>query len=763
MILENIKGAVIAQEGQTESSIGMTLDLDSANILMQMLSKNLYSDGIGSAIRETCSNALDSHRRAGVADTPIVVGLDKNSYGTYEFSVEDFGLGLDDDDVKNVISKYGKSTKRNSATELGMFGLGFKAPLAYTSTFYFICRKNGMERKYMMYEGDDTNTIDMLYEKPTENPNGVKVIIPIKHHSDYISFFNKAKEQLAYFENVYFANQIQNDFKIFRHKDFQYSELATDNYVHLCLDNVYYNIDYSKLGISPISGKFALRFSLTDGIYPTPNREQIRYTKEVKELILKRISDLADFAVEKYNAQMKATDDVKSVYDHVRNSTTRYISLGENDEMRVDISGLIKYSNHKLISHPHLNGVKKLDLANLFTNNIYYILGEYQTKSVFAKGKLKSNPSSYFGLDANRLLNVRSYGISREFYLCNSELTSKQKKFLLEKSKVRGIEIILLKKHKQMRLRTLDHSNSYRSFLDLKNQPKDQWRTLITDFQFVVKSILDYTTKGKIEDAFLNEFKDEYARFLYDLEQKRKKRVTGVRTKKLQGELHYKLARPLERGYDTTKCKYEPKIMLFENRYKIDTYTVFGIEEDKDTLSKLYHILPKKGKQNIVIVTKKDYEILMNNPVHNWMNIKEFMLGNNKLFKRIATTWLIEKLLDSNNYLYTNVLSMYSPMEKVRNEMFIYREKYKSDQGNLFKDELLELAQKNNLFDMSIYNNYLRVKAFAEKFSWMNTLYESRYSWHRVGKRHDDKAYMTVCLFKYHKHRLNLEHYNIKK
>jgi hypothetical protein len=41
------------------------LDLDSAQMLMQMLSKNLYSDGIGSTIRETASNALDSHRRAG--------------------------------------------------------------------------------------------------------------------------------------------------------------------------------------------------------------------------------------------------------------------------------------------------------------------------------------------------------------------------------------------------------------------------------------------------------------------------------------------------------------------------------------------------------------------------------------------------------------------------------------------------------------------------------------------------------------------------
>jgi DNA topoisomerase VI subunit B len=153
-----------------------------------MLSKNLYSDAIGSTIRECASNALDSHRRIGKGDTPIIVGLTATDQGGFEFSVEDFGIGLDADDVKNIISKYGKSTKRNSATELGMMGLGFKAPLAYTSSFYFVCRKDGIERKYMMYEGEDVNTIDLMYEQSTQEPNGVKVIVPIsyKDKSEFI-------------------------------------------------------------------------------------------------------------------------------------------------------------------------------------------------------------------------------------------------------------------------------------------------------------------------------------------------------------------------------------------------------------------------------------------------------------------------------------------------------------------------------------------------------------------------------------------------
>ena len=121
MILEKQTEANILQQGQSQDSIGMSLDLDSAQILMQMLSKNLYSDSIGSTIRECASNALDSHRRVGV-DKPIVVSFSRNDSDNYEFSVEDFGIGLDADDVKNIISKYGKSTKRDSNTELGMMG-----------------------------------------------------------------------------------------------------------------------------------------------------------------------------------------------------------------------------------------------------------------------------------------------------------------------------------------------------------------------------------------------------------------------------------------------------------------------------------------------------------------------------------------------------------------------------------------------------------------------------------------------------------------
>ena len=121
MILEQQKEVEVLRDGDSPETIAMTLDLDSAQSLMQMLSKNLYSDAIGSTIRELVSNALDSHRRANVSK-PIIVSYKPNNEGNYEFSVEDFGVGLDDNDITNIISKYGKSLAREEINSLGMMG-----------------------------------------------------------------------------------------------------------------------------------------------------------------------------------------------------------------------------------------------------------------------------------------------------------------------------------------------------------------------------------------------------------------------------------------------------------------------------------------------------------------------------------------------------------------------------------------------------------------------------------------------------------------
>lgn len=92
MIFEKQTENTILEEGVNEA-INMSLDIESAQILMQMLSKDLYSDPIRSTIKEYASNALDSHRKNKITE-PIIVTFNTDKNGNYEFSVEDFRSGL---------------------------------------------------------------------------------------------------------------------------------------------------------------------------------------------------------------------------------------------------------------------------------------------------------------------------------------------------------------------------------------------------------------------------------------------------------------------------------------------------------------------------------------------------------------------------------------------------------------------------------------------------------------------------------------------
>lgn len=121
MILEKQNEGLILEDGVVQESTAMEIDADSHVFLMRMLSK-FYSDSIGSLVRETVSNALDSHRSINSKD-PIIVSL-SNTGNNFEFSVEDFGIGMDSHVVETVIKKYGKSTKRNDPKALGAYGLG---------------------------------------------------------------------------------------------------------------------------------------------------------------------------------------------------------------------------------------------------------------------------------------------------------------------------------------------------------------------------------------------------------------------------------------------------------------------------------------------------------------------------------------------------------------------------------------------------------------------------------------------------------------
>jgi len=750
MILEKQTEANVLTEGQSQESIGMSLDLDSAQVLMQMLSKNLYSDDIGSAIRECASNALDSHRRAGV-DTPIIVSFKPSAASNYEFCVEDFGIGLDADDVKNIISKYGKSTKRDSNTELGMMGLGFKAPLAYSSSFYFVCRKDGMERKYMMYEGEDVNTIDLLHEVPTTEGNGVKIIIPVRYQDAY-QFRKKIKEQLCYFESVYFDvpedSTITNDFVISRHTHFQFSEMSTDDKVHICLDNVYYPLDFEKLGIDRIDFPVGLRFSLSDGLYPTPNRESLRYTQEAKQIILSKLSNVADYFVNKYNEQLGEGNDIASVINHLEKNGHR-LTMPNGTPRTID--DFIKFSTIK-VSIPEIDGVKLINFPSLYKTYKQNMLNDAFPSNFLLRYKRMSNTDKHYswGYNLESICNG-----SAKVWVYNDRIPGIKKDYLRATCKESEYNFIV-KRASPMKLGIPAKFDikTYYHLLHLKDYPKSQWRAVIKEYQHIM---------SLVEDQFID--LDELVVPQAFVDSKKKAKVAAISTGstkrlKIQGEIVCKKGVELMRWNDGRKCKFDSQLYKLEDLESAKHLKVYAHHDDYLKLDALYGVMGKQ-KMEVITFSSRELKIVEQLEVHNLISYDKFMEGKNAPFKRIITSMLINDMISKYRSVFekTDIIRYVSSdlADKLKAMSEYKTVNYHDHTGDL-KAAMLEVAQEHNLFDQNIYPEYLQMLELFEKLSFLQPLCS------RMGYFNEEDAMVNVMtdLFKYYKHRVNFKHYNIR-
>jgi hypothetical protein len=747
MILEKQKENLELNDGEIHESFATVIDFDSADFLKQMLSK-FYSDAVGSLIRETTSNALDSHREINSSE-PIVVSFHINDEGNYEFSVEDFGVGINKDTINNILRKYGKSTKRNSVNQLGAFGLGWKSPLAYTSGFYFTGRKDGIEIKCMMYEGEEDIKIDVLYEGTTKEKNGCKVTVPVKS-SDKGDFIEKISEQLAYFENVYFnVKDLNNNFKIHREKDFQYSDLCTDHNLHICLDNVYYPIDFQKLGINPINIALGLRFSLTDGLFPVPNRESIKYTLETKEIILDKINKVANWAAEKYNETITDTKDIYKVMEHY-NTSSRLLEL--TGGLSIDIRALVPYTDAKVLDDPNIEGLKVLSTKKMMDIQGDF-LREYEKEYTLSNDRISQEKH---WKQVNMGMFTKN---SASLYLFSDRMTSLKKDYIKSLHPKSYASIYMVKEKEYFKLGSfrddsLFHNTTFYNLLELKKIPKSKWRDAINDFYYV----RDLITEGRLIDLD----KMVIPQSFIDSRKKARAVVVSVRKMKQFGDVLGKTCVALEKYSHSKSTKLVSEIYKLDTIYKLPFTIVYGTLEEYEKLDKLF-ALSIANKITFVVFSERELKKVKEVNSHNLLSIEEFMKGEHKLFKRIVTAQLIHKLKVSQQYAFLKVgtlehisLDLARKIETLES----YRSQwYKSGGNEEMVLAMLALAETENLFDPEVYSMYQEVKKTLEKLYFLNSCLQAFSPQYAALDKNSVRVNTLVDLFKYHKEKVNLEHY----
>jgi hypothetical protein len=138
------------------------------------------------------------------------------------------------------------------------------------------------------------------------------------------------------------------------------------------------------------------------------------------------------------------------------------------------------------------------------------------------------------------------------------------------------------------------------------------------------------------------------------------------------------------------------------------------------------------------------------------------MEGKNKPFKRIVTAYLIKQLMDQYNDTFQKSERLRPLSEDLANKIDLLEE-YKNDHyknsSDVIYSAMLAVAEENNLFDGEIYPIYKEVKAFLNRYSFVETILDScRY----YQQENDPMMDVLRDMLKYHRRRIDWKNYNIK-
>jgi len=352
----------------TESTVGekrMRLSENAQSMVFQLFTKNIYSNPIGTVVREITSNCFDSHVEAGINSAVRIRSFFESESNTHYISFIDYGVGMSPDRVENIYGVYFESTKRVDDTQIGGFGIGGKTPLAYKrstghgegeydNSFYVITTYNGIKYYYCVYEGKESPIISLLHQEECQDHNGTEIRIPVLL-KDLPMFEQEMIKQLYYFENVIFEgfehNILNNNYTIVRGKNFLFRGTNYNESIHVCLGRVAYPIDYSVLGLNSYDYRIPVAIKLEIGeINVVASREQLDYNENTIKVLKKKLQKVVD----------EIKDLLSKQYDNI-------ITLKQYFEVKHEF-GVLHLSNGMQIKTANLLTQKDIDFSNFKYN-----------------------------------------------------------------------------------------------------------------------------------------------------------------------------------------------------------------------------------------------------------------------------------------------------------------------------------------------------------------------------------------------------------
>jgi hypothetical protein len=269
-------------------SIPMQMAVGQEAHIMSIL-VNMYEDRLLAVLREYSTNAWDAHVEAGVS-LPIEITLPQSLTPT--LTIRDYGIGLSAEDIEQIYSQYGASTKRDTNAQTGMMGIGCKSGLTYGSQFTVSSVKDG-ERVIVLVSRDEEGggSMDILDESLTTDANGTEVQISIRREDHdrckelartFFSYWGEGQVEI----NGYPSKPFHEDNGALKITDNLY---ITDEYGEdrVVMGNVSYPVKFD-LGVS--RNRYHTAFSVVafvpiGSVKPAPSREALIDTKLTKDTL----------------------------------------------------------------------------------------------------------------------------------------------------------------------------------------------------------------------------------------------------------------------------------------------------------------------------------------------------------------------------------------------------------------------------------------------------------------------------------------------
>ena len=278
--------------------------------MFSLLTSKVYNDPIAAVIREWSTNAIDACIAANKSiDFEVHIPTATECY----FSVRDYGTGLEADQLTTLFCTLGASTKRNSNTYNGTFGIGRLSGLAYTSSFTVESYHGGYHHSYVISMQDGVPTAINLGTFPSTEPSGVRLTVTV-NPNDIEKFETTCSSIYSYFSTKPTTTNVPLSYlKVDLSNDWFFHPTDTyDNYVLMA--NVLYEIPR----ILELSSYRCIKGTVfqipTGAVSITPGRESLSMDtstiKYVQELFTKFKDNIEDSVADKLKSMTTPKEQV---------------------------------------------------------------------------------------------------------------------------------------------------------------------------------------------------------------------------------------------------------------------------------------------------------------------------------------------------------------------------------------------------------------------------------------------------------------------